>query len=110
MNSQPIRAKNIATTFAVARRIERALRPVIDQMKNPGDLHIEVALRVTRHSEPFHLNVSVFCYDRDGDLQLPLYETGVTHTDEIPRLVRRLEAHNKSVRDELSRQVASDGH
>lgn len=97
MNSQPIRAKNIATAFAVARRVERVLRPVIDQMKNPGDLHIEMALRVKRYAESFHLNVNVFCYDDDDKLELPLHEM-ISHTDEIPRLVEILERYNKSVR------------
>ena len=101
MNSQPIRAINAKTTFALARRIERALRPIIESIDSDADLHIEMGIDSKRYPEPFYVNVSVFRVDDSGALHLPTMVLHIHHTDAIPGLADKLRA-------DLAKSVAED--
>lgn len=98
MNRQPIRAIDAKTAFALARRIERALRPAVDDMPFAAELHLDVALNAPRYPRPFFVSASVFYTHPDTGLELALHESFIEHTDEIERLVRLLQNHAEQVR------------
>ncbi|MHC6175423.1 hypothetical protein [Glutamicibacter sp. X7] len=94
MNSLPIKCKDAATTFLLARRAERLARPLVDMTDGAWRFSITVTLGDQVYPEPWH--ISVYAHYVEGaatipnQSNMPVYATGIATSERLAQVIERI--------------------